>query len=55
MKAVAEPAQRIDAIKSFAIGAIDRRHGFPGLSNELCFADCICANFARHAILTPSR
>ena len=46
MEAVAELAQRIGAIKGFAIGASDRRHGFPGLHNEMCFADCICANFA---------
>jgi hypothetical protein len=46
MEAVAEPAQRISAIKSFAIGTSDQRHGFTGLHNKLCFGDCICASSA---------
>ena len=55
MEAVAEPAQRIGAIKGFAIGASDRRHGFPGVQTELRFADSVCANFAGHAIWTTLR
>jgi hypothetical protein len=46
METFAERAQRIGAIEGFAIGTSDRLHGFPGLHNELCFADCICASSA---------
>jgi len=45
MEMIAERAQRIGAVKGFAIGPRDRPHGFHATKSELRFADSIHASF----------